>query len=295
MNRLKHLLTFTRPLLLALAALTYTLGTGIARYLGRADSPLRFGLGFGWVLLVLLAMNLLTIYFRPPNEPLIDSKEDETIKARNWLRAAAFQITIGALGVAAVLTILLFVNNISPNAILFGVLILLVALGYALPPLRLIYTGLGEFTLAILFALLIPAFSLSLQIGELHRLLGAVAFPLAALTFAVFLILNFPNFAEDRKYERGTLLIRIGWQRAVPLHHILVLTAYLLFAAMPLFGFPRSLILPVFLIAPFALFQIFWLQRIAQGAPPNWKFLRLLALSMLGLTAYILTLTFWIR
>lgn len=292
MPRLKPLLTFTRPLILLLAGMTYTLGTGIARYLGRADSPLIFAIGFGWMILILVAMNLLSVYFRPPNENLI---EDETIPERNWLRAAAFQLAIAFLAVAAVLTVFLFINGVSPNASLFAALILLAALLYALPPLRLITSGFGELTLAILLAALVPAFAFTLQVGELHRLLAAVAFPLTALTLAVLLIFTFPNFAEDSRYEHRTLLTLMGWQRAVPLHHILIFSAYLLFAAMPQFGIPWAVIAPVFLLAPFALFQIFWMQKIAQGAAPNWKFLTLLAASVIGLTTYVLTLTFWIR
>ncbi len=292
MPRLKHLLTFTCPLILILAGLTYSLGTGIARYLGRADNPLTFGLGFGWVILVLVAMNLLAVYFRSHNEFLV---ENETIPERNWLRAAAFQMAIAALGVVAVLTVFLFQNKIAASAVLFAALILLAALAYALPPLRLIYSGFGEFTLAILLAVLIPAFSLTLQMGDVHRLLGAITFPLTALAFAYFLAANFPTFVEDHKYERGTLLLRIGWERALLLHHILVLNTYLLFAAMPLFGFPWAIILPAFYGMPFALFQIFWLQRISQGASPNWAFLTTLTITVLGLTTYLLTLTFWIR
>ena len=292
MNKLKYLLTFSQPLVLVLAALTYTLGTGIARYLGRAEAPLAFGLGLGWILLILLPMNLLTVYFRPPNEPLI---KDETIVERNWLRAAAFQISIASLGVVAVLTVFLFQGGISSTALFFAVLIVLAALAYALPPLRLITSGFGELTLSLLLAALLPAFAFTLKTGEVHRLLGAVAFPLTALTLAFFLAMSFPTFREDNKYERSSLLIRIGWQRAVPLHHLLVLTAYLLFAAMPQLGIPWGVIWPVFLIMPFALFQIFWMQQIAFGANPNWKFLIALATTVLGLTTYILTVTFWIR
>ena len=293
MIRLKHLLTFSNPLLLALAALTYTLGTGIARYLGRADDPLVFGMGFGWMILLLLAMNLLAVYFRPHNERLI---EEETIVERNWLRAAAFQISGVALGVVAMLTVFLLQQSVSPIALLFALLIFFAAIAYALPPLRLITSGFGEFVLAILFALLIPAFSLTLQMGELHRLLGAVAFPLAALALAFFLVLNFPAYKEDLKYERGSLLLRVGWPRAISLHHILIFSAYLLFAAMPLIAsIPWAVISSVFLVMPFAIFQVYWMQQIANGVNPNWKFLNLLAITVLGLTTYTLTLTFWMR
>ena len=292
MNKTKHLLSFSKPLLLTLATLTYFLGMGIARYLGRADSPLNFILGFGWIILLLLAMNLLTVYFRPYNEPLTG---EETIVERNWLRAASFQISIAVLGMVALLTVMLFQSGVAPSAIIYAALILLVALAYALPPFRLVTSGFGELILAILLALLIPAFSLTLQMGEIHRLLGAVSFPLIALSFAYFLALDFPAYKEDRKYERGSLLLRIGWRRAIPFHHILILTAYLLFAAMPLFNLPRAIFLPPFYIAPFAILQIYWMQRIAQGASPNWKFLKTLSIALLGLTIYIITLTFWMR
>ena len=292
MNKLKSLLIFSNPLLIILATLTYTLGASIARYLGRADSPLIFWLGFSWLILLILAMNLLTVYFRPYNEPLI---EDETIKERNWLRAAAFQISVGALGAVALLTVFLLQNNIAPIALFFATFIFLAAIAYALPPLRLVTSGFGELVLAILLALLIPAFSLSLQMGEIHRLLGAVSFPLTALALAFFLVLNFSTYKEDLKYERGSLLLRIGWERAVSLHHVLVLTAYLLLATMPFLGFPWAIIVPAFLVMPFAIFQIFWMQKIAQGASPNWKFLKTLAYSVIGLTLYILNLTFWMR
>ena len=291
-NRLKTLLPFTNPFLLALTALSYTLGMGIARYLGRADSPLNFWLGFGWILLLVLAMNLLAVYFRPHNEPIL---EKETLKERNWTRAAFFQFSVGALGAVALLTLSLFISGISPIAMIFAALILLLALAYVLPPLRLLTSGFGELLLALLLALLIPAFSISLQMGETHRLLGALAFPLFALSLAFFLSLNFLTYKEDLKYERGTLLLRVGWERAVSLHPILLLTAYLLFIAMPLFDLPRAIFTPTLYTAPFALLQIYWMQKIAQGAPPNWKFLKILAHSVIGLTFYILIVTFWMR
>jgi 1,4-dihydroxy-2-naphthoate octaprenyltransferase len=289
---LKTLLPFTNPRLLIFGAASYTLGASIARYLGRAASPLNFWFGMAWTLLLILAMNFLTAYFRPSNEPLI---RNETLKERNWTRAALFQVALAALGVVAVLTVALLFSGISAVALFFALLILFAAMFYALPPVRLITRGFGELLLAVFFSLLLPAFALSLQMGVTHRLLGALAFPLLALSLAFFLLLDFPLYAEDRKYERGSLLVRIGWERATTLHHVLILTAYLLFAAMPLLGFPRALFVPVFYVAPFAFFQIFWLQKITQGTPPNWKFFKLLVYSVIGLTLYILIVTFWLR
>ena len=292
MPRLKHLLTFTRPLLLVFAGMTYTLGTSIARYLGRADSPLTFSLGFGWVILVVMAMNLLAVYFRPHEERLV---KDEPIAEQHWLRAAAFQLSVASLGVAAVLTVFLLQQNISPTAFVFAGIMLVVALIYALPPLRLVNSGFGEQILAAQIAAFVPAFSLALQTGDVHRLLSATITPIILLAIAYFLVLNFASYKDDIKYEHRTLLTRAGWQRAVNLHHIVILLAYFSLAAMPLLGLPSAIFFPPFYIAPLALLQIIAMQRIAQGAPANWTFLTTLATSVVGLTTYIFIVTFWIR
>jgi hypothetical protein len=55
------------------------------------------------------------------------------------------------------------------------------------------------------------------------------------------------------------------------------------------------LIWPVFLALPFAAIQMIWLQRIASGGRTLWHFLTALASATFGLTAYLLTLTYWIR
>jgi 1,4-dihydroxy-2-naphthoate octaprenyltransferase len=167
-------------------------------------------------------------------------------------------------------------------------------LAYAIPPFRFVNRGFGEFVLAAHLAWIIPSLGYILQSDETHRFLF-VSIPLTCLAFAYFIVMNFPTFAADRKYDRATLLTRLGWERAVPLHHLFVLLAYLLFLAAPIFGLSFSLLWPAFLTLPFALFQIFQLRNLSLGAPTNWTLLTATALSVFGLTAYFLSLTFWLR
>jgi 1,4-dihydroxy-2-naphthoate octaprenyltransferase len=94
---------------------------------------------------------------------------------------------------------------------------------------------------------------------------------------------------------RHTLLARLTWQHAIPIHHFMILVAFLLFAGAPFLDYPWSIVWPVFLALPFALIQIIWLQRIANGGRTLWNFLTALAAATFGLTAYLLALTFWIR
>jgi 1,4-dihydroxy-2-naphthoate octaprenyltransferase len=237
-------------------------------------------------------MNLLAEVFRPINETMI---EGESRKDRLTLRNNALYISIAALTANAVIAFILYYNNqLSPPGFFFLLLSLILILTYAIPPFRFINRGFGELVLAAHIAYVIPSIAYILQSGETHRFL-LISIPLTCLAFAYFIVMNFPAFAADSKYNRSTLLTRIGWERAVPLHHLFILLAYLFFLMSPIFGLSLSLLWPAFLTLPFALFQIFQLRNLALGAPTNWTLLTVTALSVFGLTAYFLSLTFWLR
>jgi 1,4-dihydroxy-2-naphthoate octaprenyltransferase len=273
-----------------LAALTYSFGASIANYLGkpfRADS---FWLGLLAVVLAQMSMSLLSEVFRLDTEP---RGENETRRERQILRNNALYISIAALAVDAVIAFILFTeHHLSLAAFAFLSASLFLVLAYSLPPFR--NHGFGEFLLAAHLAYVIPSIAYLLQADETHRFL-TLSVPLTLLAFAYFIVLDFPSFATDHKFSRTTFLTRVGWERVVPLHHIFVLFAYIFFAIAPMLGLSLSLIWPAFLTLPFALFQIFQLRSISLGARANWILLTATALSVFGLTAYFLTLTFWLR
>ena len=288
----RNLLRLSHPLHLLLVALTYFLGASIANYLGKLFRTDSFWLGLIAVILAQASMSLLAEVFRPSNEAIVDG---ETRKQRLTFRNNALYISIAALTADAVIAFILYINNhLSIAAFLFLLLSLIVILAYAIPPFRLINRGFGEFLLAVHIAYIIPSIAYILQSGEAHRFL-LITIPLTFLAFAYFIVMDFPSFASDRKYERMTLLTRLGWERVVPLHHLFVLLAYIFFLALPAFGLSLFLLWPAFLTLPFALFQIIQLRSIALGAPTNWILLTVTALSVFGLTVYFLSLTFWLR
>ena len=285
------MLKLTRPLHLLLAALTYTLGASIPAYLGNPLQPVIFLLGLAGVLLAQLSMSLLAEVFRPHNEPLI---EGETPQQKETLRSNMLYISIASLTANAVIAFLLYINHalVLPS-FLFLLTSILLVLAYAIPPVRLTNRGFGEPTLAVHLAYIIPSIGFLLQAKENHRLLIVILIPLTALALAYFLILNFPAFANDQKYQRGTFLRRLTWERAIPLHHSLIVFAYCTFAIAPLLGF--SILWPALLTLPFAVLQILLLRHSSLGGKPNWTLLTATALAVFGLTTYFLTLTFWIR
>jgi 1,4-dihydroxy-2-naphthoate octaprenyltransferase len=294
MPRLLTLLRLSRPLYLLFAALTYALGTGIARYLGKPQIPIVFWLGLIGVLFAQMGMNLLAEVFRPFNEPILAVNESRA--DRKAIRESALYVSIAALAALAVIAYLFYYDGrLTPPALIFLGLSLLVIIIYSVPPVRLVDRGFGELLLAVQLAYFTPSIAFLLQTGDYHRLLSIITVPLVLLAFATFLAFDFPVYADDLKYARSTLLTRLSWERAVPLHHACVLAAYILFASAPLLGFSLGLIWPAFLSAPFAFLQIFWLRNIALGAKPIWTLLTANAIALLGLTAYFLTLTFWLR
>lgn len=280
----------SHPLTLLLASLTYLLGASIPAYLGQAFQATPFIFGLVIILFAQLSMNFLSETFRPHNEPLIENESPAKIET---LRNNLLYVSIGLISASVTLAYLLITNyqsSVIPFILLFATIIL-----YAVPPMRLINRGFGELALAAQIAYIIPSLGFILQANQTHRLLTTLIVPLTALALAYFIILNFTTFKDDEKYQRGTLLRLLTWQRAVPLHHSLILLAYFIFALAPLIGFSFNLIWPAFLTLPFAIFQIIQVQAISNGNPPNWKLLTSTALAVFALTTYFLTLTFWLR
>ena len=287
---MRTLLRISRPLYILLAALTYSFGASIANYLGKPFRTDSFWLGLAAALLAQISMTLLSEVFRLDAEPLT---ENETRRDRQLLRNNALYIAIAFLSVDAVIAFLLFDrHHLSIASFSFLLVSLFLVLAYSLPPFR--NRGFGEFILAAHLAYVIPSIAYLLQADETHRFL-ALTIPLTLLAFAYFIVMDFPSFASDHKYNRTTFLTRLGWERVVPLHNIFLLFAYIFFAVAPVLGLSLSLIWPAFLTLPFAIFQIFQLRNISLGAPTNWTLLHATALSVFGLTAYFVTLTFWLR
>jgi 1,4-dihydroxy-2-naphthoate octaprenyltransferase len=287
------LLKLTRPLHLLLTALTYLLGASIPAYLGKPVLVTPFILGLAIALLAQTSMSFLREVFRPHNEPLV---EGETPQQKETLRNNLLYISVGMVGTIVGIAFIIHINfTLTLPTFYFLLTSILLILFYSIPPFHLVNRGFGELILALHIAYVIPSIGFLFQAGENSRLPTLLLLPLTVLALAYFLLLNFTTFPEDQKYERGTLLRRLTWERAVPFHHSLIVFAYLMFALVPFLGFAFSLVAPAFLTIPFAIFQIYQLRAIANGNPPNWKLLTSTALAVFGLTTYFLTLTFWLR
>lgn len=287
----KELVRYLQPLFLLDSVLMYTLGVGIARYLGSSIDFRVFVLGLAWLLSIQSGASFLYGYFAQPKPKEKSEKSDQ-----NLAKEVPLWIAITALTIATSLTIIMMRSG-SINGAVFLVmgLVILGAFISVMPPYRLVDTPYRGLILSVLLANFVPALAFMLQGEGLHRLVSMSTFPLTLLHFSMMMVFEFRHFASDLKHERPTLLMRLGWQRGMRLVNLLILSAYLLLGIAMLIGLPMTLALPAFFVFPLALFMIWYLTRIAEGAKPHWSALNSMAILVFCLTAYLLAFSFWTR
>ena len=296
-------LRLSRPLFLLGGALSYFLGVGIARYLGH---PLDWGvvvLGQLWVSSMQLSTHYLNEYFdrkgdagNPNRTPFtggsgVLGRGEGQLRPRVALLAASITLTSVAVATFGLLR-LGALNSLVITIIVLG---FLGAFFYSVPPLRLSSSGYGELTTAIIIANLVPALGFALQTGNLHRLLAMSTFPLTALSLASMLSLEFPDYASDIKAGKRTLFVRLDWRNSIRVHHLLILSAYLLLGVAFRLGLPAAIAFPPFFTLPLAFLQIWYMNRIADGLKPNWTALTLNGLAITAACAYLMAFVFWTR
>jgi 1,4-dihydroxy-2-naphthoate octaprenyltransferase len=295
----RFFIQISRPLYLISNILVYALGVGIARYLGEPLDMGNYLLGQAWTLTLQLGGQFLAAYFllpmmpRQPDRIIISENDDgsnESIR-KDYLLWAAFAAFTGTTS----FTLMLFRANISIPVLIVMGLISFGAVFYSLPPLQLSRTGYGELTLALLMANLVPALAFLLQADEIHRLVAVSTFPLTMLHLAMLLAFQLPDYLQDVKERRETILVRLGWQRGMILHNLLVLSAFALIGAALLVVLPSPVGMPAFFVFPLGLFQVWYMTRINAGAKPIWRLLIFNAIFTFGLTAYLLAFGFWTR
>jgi 1,4-dihydroxy-2-naphthoate octaprenyltransferase len=300
---LRLIIQLSSPIFILSAVLLYVLGVGIDHYLIGQINWVSFFLGLTWIVFLFLGFQYLNEYFYVNNvyygqkwwhTPF--SGSSGAIGAGRLPRQVALWVGLACLTLTAALTILIFQHqDLSLTSTLILGFIFLGELVFTLPPIRLVTSGYGELSVSIIMVGLIPAMAYLLQGHEIHRLLFMVSFPLAILYLGMLLALEFPAYASDITHGNKPILVRIGWQRGLLLHNILVLGSFVILGMALILGLPLSIGWPVIFVLPVGLFQIWMINRIADGAKPNWNLLILIALSTFGLTTYLLTYTFWTR
>jgi 1,4-dihydroxy-2-naphthoate octaprenyltransferase len=274
-------------------SLIYILGGGMAHYLGADLMFGRFLLGFIWILSIQLAGYTLNIYYRPE---IIRAREGEILE-RLKIKPELLLPLASLFLISAAFVVLTFLVSHQFTSIIV-ILFIMTGAGlviFALPPFKLGDKGYAEISLAIFQGVFVPALGFFILTNVYHRLLLFITFPITLIALASFLANNFSTYAQDLQIGRKSFIILLSWQIAVPIHHALLICAYLAFILGFAFGIPANLVWPTLFTVPIAGVELIWLQRIIKGGKPNWPLYRLLVSSLLSITIYLIAFTFWTR
>jgi 1,4-dihydroxy-2-naphthoate octaprenyltransferase len=296
LNLLKHI----RPVHLLTTLALYLLGTGFARYLGQRIDYSLFLLGLVWLLFLQLGYYFLGDHFKTPFDAGLYKRlpfnSGEKLAESSQSGEMLLYLSVSCFTGVVVLSVLLILQgavSIS-TAFLMG---LFFAGNFLLvvPGVSLNLSGVGEIITSIVLVIIPPAFSFFLQYGTFHRFIALGIFPLFPLHLALILLLRLTGYSDDLRNNRKNLLVRIGWIQGIFLHNLMIFSGFLLFGVALLFGFPVRIVGSIFLTLPAALYLVWYLSQLEDGAPVRWPLFTLLSLVVFFLPVYLLTYTSWVR
>jgi 1,4-dihydroxy-2-naphthoate octaprenyltransferase len=296
LNLLKHI----RPVHLLTTLALCLLGTGFARYLGQRIDYSLFLLGLVWLLFLQLGYYFLGDHFKTPFDAGLYKRlpfnSGEKLAESSQSGEMLLYLSVSCFTGVVVLSVLLILQgavSIS-TAFLMG---LFFAGNFLLvvPGVSLNLSGVGEIITSIVLVIIPPAFSFFLQYGTFHRFIALGIFPLFPLHLALILLLRLTGYSDDLRNNRKNLLVRIGWIQGIFLHNLMIFSGFLLFGVALLFGFPVRIVGSIFLTLPAALYLVWYLSQLEDGAPVRWPLFTLLSLVVFFLPVYLLTYTSWVR
>jgi 1,4-dihydroxy-2-naphthoate octaprenyltransferase len=275
----------------------YAVGVGVLHYLGKSIDGITYWLGLFVIILLELGGYFLKGFFEANSRFLQKkSRANKPGKPIDILPVTLMEIALICFGVALAVVVLLIVRGVMQlTVVILFLLAFALMVFYSMPPFRLAENGFGELARTIYVVILLPALAYVLQANNLHRLIPMITFPLALLYLAMELALSLQSYGFEMWGRTFSMMGKMGWQKGMNLHNLLLLIAYLLVGVAALFGQPWPLTWPLLLSLPVSILQILIMFGISNGAKPHWKLVIFCAYSIPALSAYLVGLTLWIR
>lgn len=287
-------LRLTRPFFLTGGALLYVLGAAAAFVSGTPFHLAYFLLGQLLVTAVQLMVHYANEYF--------DLEVDRAASKRTWFSGGSGVLARGALppvtalraaqvclGAALFVLILILVLDRSPAVGALAGLGMLAGWFYSAPPVRLVSRGLGEAAASLVVALSVPLTGFLLQTGGnvLPASLLWLCVPLSLLHMSMLVAFEFPDLESDAAFDKRTLAVRLGPQRAAGLHHGLLALAFGLFVAFIFSGSLRLSAALVFPALPLALWQSLRLHWQLRHPQATYHWFTMGAVSLFAFSAFL--------
>ncbi|MBT8217547.1 MAG: prenyltransferase [Acidimicrobiia bacterium] len=188
----------------------------------------RYLLGQGLVTSIQLVAQYANEYF--------DLDADTAHDNRTWFSGGSGVLAAGRLGpivakraaqVAAAMAVLIAVAALAIDWRLtaIGAIALVGSWWYSAPPVRLVASGFGELTTAIVVGGLVPLTG-AVAAGDIQaRLLTSFVAPTCLVTFALLMAVHAPDADSDARVGKRTLTVRLGLARSAQLHRAVSIAA----------------------------------------------------------------------
>lgn len=274
----------------------FSVGTGVAHYLGESIYWGHSLLGCAALLFIVWAKNLLKEYFDHPDSSfsILKSSHPRFSSLIGVKRPPLLTYGLLALTASTFLVSLIAINRGSaPSLLLITALFAALLLLTILPPFFFQRKGFGELLEGIALTGLTPFLALLLNNGTPHPILVMYSLPALLLVLAGKLAFSLQTYLEDKTGGNPNLLNRLDWARSMKLHNYLLIFSYLLIALFSFIGLSWNLTWPMLVTFPIALAEFLQIQSMLNGGRPNWRLLELSAGGLIGLVYYLQVITLW--
>lgn len=234
MSTLAAIVRLSRSKFLIGGFLSVALGTLIARYEHHSLSISAWVIALCTVIIFQLMTHYSNDYFdlecdeRATRTPF--SGGSGVLQRSELTPVFAGRLALGAASLGLLATILI-AFRFSITAAALAIMSAILSWSYSAPPPRLLARGLGEFTAALVVAILGPTFAYAMQTGaiDLRAVLGTI--PAACAMFAMMLCVEIPDLQADEASGKENLLVRFGLPRARRMIELCMLAIFVAAAA----------------------------------------------------------------
>jgi 1,4-dihydroxy-2-naphthoate octaprenyltransferase len=289
-GKIWQFIKLTRPVFLLGGIMLYALGAAFAWSQGFAIHPLNYLLGQ----LLVTATQLMTHY---ANEYYDQECDRYNTLGRTWFSGGSGILASGALAPQVVrraslwmaftaLGFLVVIGFSTPILFVLGAASLLGAWFYSAPPLSLVSTGWGELTTSLIVALFVPLVGYAQQTGgQIHPSLLLACIPLVLVHLTMLIAFSIPDLQADQQVGKRTLVVRLGREKVILVHNLLLLLAV---AACLLVGsWGISMVRFAWIALPLMGWQAVTIYRYRYTPPPPYLWLTLRAIGLFAFCSFL--------
>lgn len=291
LHRVGQWLLAIRPQFFPMSILAYTLGAFLVMW---PIDPLAFGLGLLAMVMLKAATVLSNDIFDRDSDAVNQhwgpfngggrSLYEGVLTLKDLWRGVYVAL---AICVVATLGLLFAAPDPAAVAVVLGVLVIL-ALGYTMPPLKLSHRSLGEGDVALTHGPGVLLLGYVAQGGNPLALdAWATGLTIGLSVLPAILLAGIPDRAADASAGKTTIAVRLGTARTARLAQGLTVASALAAMVLPVLVAPIGVLLPA-IVVPYAALQLWMLERYLRAGAREGRIDMLLGLTLTFVAFFVL-------